>query len=275
MSSAAIFPQCGHPRTEENSYPRRGYAECRACKRAKAKAWEVANPEKVAEKRRRANSTDSHRAKVKAWKLKNPERARATRRAWNSAQREAGVKYNNYTKEGLKLLIPRDKVAEIIETVRSTASLQKVIEIVPRHLLAALRYFNPQLRPKLSIASARLRLSKILTPDTIIAAPAIATRSAESGERVMRRCAAAVPRHYQRDLRDDVVADMLLAWWSGRLNESDIEKRAQKFINARFKSDHDKWGDLSLDTPVSEDSTATRGELMRDDQRLWAQQGEF
>jgi hypothetical protein len=46
-------------------------------------------------------------------------------------------------------------------------------------------------------------------------------------------------------------------WLEGRLRANDIERRATEFVRARFKSDHNKHGDLSLDVPIYIDGSAT------------------
>jgi hypothetical protein len=71
------------------------------------------------------------------------------------------------------------------------------------------------------------------------------------------RISAAVSRNLSRDHRDDVIADMVEAILTGKLKHEDIARRAGEFVAVRFKSDHDRYGDLSLDIPVYVDGNAT------------------
>jgi hypothetical protein len=67
---------------------------------------------------------------------------------------------------------------------------------------------------------------------------------------LLDRINAVVPRHLSRDHRDDVIGEMALAVYEGRLDEADLQRRAREFVNAGYRRDHDPWGDVSLDTPI-------------------------
>ncbi|MGJ5136863.1 hypothetical protein ACQR1V_02655 [Bradyrhizobium oligotrophicum] len=67
----------------------------------------------------------------------------------------------------------------------------------------------------------------------------------------------AVPRHLARDHRDDVIGEIALAIYEGRLNEIEIERRVGEFVNASYRRDHDRFGPLSLDVPLHESGPAT------------------
>jgi hypothetical protein len=72
----------------------------------------------------------------------------------------------------------------------------------------------------------------------------------------------AVPRHLARDHRDDVIGEMVLAVYEGRLEEADIERRVGEFVNAGYRRDHDRFGPVSLDTPLFEGSALRRIDLV-------------
>jgi hypothetical protein len=55
-----------------------------------------------------------------------------------------------------------------------------------------------------------------------------------------------------RDHRDDVIGEMALAVYEGRLEETDIERRVREFVNVGYRREHDQYGPLSLDVPIFE-----------------------
>lgn len=67
---------------------------------------------------------------------------------------------------------------------------------------------------------------------------------------LLDRINAIVPRHLSRDHRDDVIGEMALAVYEGRLDEADLQRRIREFVNTGYRRDHDPWGDLSLDTTI-------------------------
>lgn len=71
---------------------------------------------------------------------------------------------------------------------------------------------------------------------------------------LLDRINAVVPRHLPRDHRDDVIAEMVLAIYEGKLEEIDIGRRVREFVNAGYRRDHDRYGPVSLDQPIYEDS---------------------
>jgi hypothetical protein len=117
----------------------------------------------------------------------------------------------------------------------------------------AFLFFNPKVHATLWRIRRGSRASHKL-----IAAPAVVSlNNPERAEHILVRINQAVPCYLQRDHRDDVVSDMTYAWMEGRLRPDDIERRTIEFVRARFKSDHNKYGNLSLDVPIYLDGTAT------------------
>jgi hypothetical protein len=71
---------------------------------------------------------------------------------------------------------------------------------------------------------------------------------------LLDRINAVVPRYLARDHRDDVIGDMVLAVYEGRLEEADIERRVGEFVNVGYRRDHDKHKTVSLDVPLFDGS---------------------
>jgi hypothetical protein len=86
---------------------------------------------------------------------------------------------------------------------------------------------------------------------------------------LLDRINAVVPRHLARDHRDDVIGEMALAVYEGRLEEADIERRFREFVNAGYRRDHDQYGPVSLDVPIFEGSEI-RG-IDRVTETIWQQ----
>lgn len=198
-----------------------------------------------------------------AWRQENPDRVRATRRKHCIADRRAGITRLGFRKQRVEKIVTRDLLEKAFEVVRETGMLKSAFDIVPVFAMKAFWYFNP----KVHVVMRKLRLE---AKRPIIAAPAIALRDPAVVARVMERIDIAVPRYLQRDHRDDVISDMTTAWLERRLRADDVEARTKEFVNARFKSDHNKWGDISLDVPLSIDGTVTLGDILPEDRRLWS-----
>jgi hypothetical protein len=79
---------------------------------------------------------------------------------------------------------------------------------------------------------------------------------------LLDRINTAVPRHLARDHRDDVIGEMALAVYEGRLDEADIERRIREFVNAEYRRGHNKYGPASLDVPLFADSAITLGDTV-------------
>jgi hypothetical protein len=117
----------------------------------------------------------------------------------------------------------------------------------------ALQFFYPKIRQQMAkiIQAQKTKMkAQIIKP----AKPALVRLvNADFVDRI----SAAVSRNLSRDHRDDVIADMVEAILTGNLKHEDIARRAGEFVAVRFKSDHDRYGDLSLDIPVYVDGSAT------------------
>jgi hypothetical protein len=79
---------------------------------------------------------------------------------------------------------------------------------------------------------------------------------------LLDRINAVVPRHLSRNHRDDVIGEMILAVYEGRLEEADIERCVRGFVNIGYRRDHDKYGPVSLDVPIFGDSSTTLGDMV-------------
>jgi hypothetical protein len=135
-----------------------------------------------------------------------------------------------------------------VEIVRENGLLKAAYPVVGEWKMKAFLFFNPKVNAA---------INKPRHPVSVIAAPAISLRNPAAAARIIDRINRAVSRGLQWDHRDDTISDMACAWLEGRLQEDDIEKRAGEFARSRFKSDHNKYGDLSLDVPIYVDGSTT------------------
>jgi hypothetical protein len=204
----------------------RGARICRTCRRAAVRKWQKAI---------------SGEGKL-AFRVRANEQRKRDRRK--------GHIRHGYTRNGIANMVTREHVEQIFESVRESGALKAAYPIIGQWKMKAFLFFNP----KVYVAINKLRER---TKGTIVMAPAISIRRPARVEGLIERINLAVPRYLQRDHRDDVVSDRACAWLEGRLRADDIERRAIEYVRARFKSDHNKHGDLSLDVPIYLDGSAT------------------
>lgn len=235
---ARTICKAGHAMTGDNVRMDRDHLVCRKCKAAQSKAW-----------------GDANREKVRLSQLRTLQKRKARKDV-----------YMNLSQEATNKAVTRPILEKLFDTIRETGLMKSTFGVISETRMRAFWHFNP----KVYAAMKKVRIQTKRTMVVTVSAPAVSLNNPARVERIMERINAAVPRHYQRDLRDDVVSDMTLAWIEGRLRADDIEKRARDFVNARFKSDHNKWGDISLDVPLSEDGTVTLGDILPEDRRLWS-----
>jgi hypothetical protein len=99
---------------------------------------------------------------------------------------------------------------------------------------------------------------------------AVKTSIVRASNGIMDVISAAVPRHLPRDLRDDAIQNIWLAVLEGRLKRTEIAARAREFINAEFRSAHDKHSKTSsLDVPIWLDSSTTLLDRLATGSGLW------
>jgi hypothetical protein len=66
-----------------------------------------------------------------------------------------------------------------------------------------------------------------------------------------------------RDHRDDLIGEIALAVFSGRIPEADLDAHVRILVRHSFKADHDQWSQIdSLDVPLYEDSSVTLGDTV-------------
>jgi hypothetical protein len=66
----------------------------------------------------------------------------------------------------------------------------------------------------------------------------------------------AVPTTLPAQIRDDVIGAMALEIVEGRLRPADIRRRVREYVTAQYRQ-FSKFGPMSLDARLSEDSNAT------------------
>jgi len=79
---------------------------------------------------------------------------------------------------------------------------------------------------------------------------------------LMERLVALLPKNLARDHRDDLIGDIAMVVFEGRVPEADLEAHVWMLVRRSFKADHDRWGTVSLDTPIFEDGTITLGDTV-------------
>jgi hypothetical protein len=67
---------------------------------------------------------------------------------------------------------------------------------------------------------------------------------------LMERLVALLPKNLARDHRDDLIGEIALAVFEGRVPEASLEAHVRTLVRQSFKADHDPWGDVSLDTTI-------------------------
>jgi len=78
---------------------------------------------------------------------------------------------------------------------------------------------------------------------------------------------AAVPKQLPYEVRDEVCQELALELLTGNVKHSDIQIAAKSFIKRFFKEYQNKFGDLSLDAPITEDGF-TLGDLLDDQGKI-------
>lgn len=67
---------------------------------------------------------------------------------------------------------------------------------------------------------------------------------------LMERLVALLPKNLARDHRDDLISEIALAVFEGRVPEAELEAHVRVLVRRSFNADHDQWGDVSLDTTI-------------------------
>jgi hypothetical protein len=129
--------------------------------------------------------------------------------------------------------------------------------IVHREQLNTLATVSPPLGKRLfrmfqrNETSARIEGAK---SRRVHAAPSIIRATCD----IMREIEAAVlPFKLPKDHRDDAIQNMWLDALQGKLRRSEIAARAHEYVRAEYRSNHNTWGDRSLDVPIYLDSNTT------------------
>jgi hypothetical protein len=173
-------------------------------------------------------------------------------RNWLRKARKNGTCRYGYTKQIIKRFSHAD-LTLAFDAVREAGKIAAAYDVLGQWRGRALLYFHPKLHKQIKkLAHSKPRL--VCRP-AIIISPANASQLIESIN-------AAVPRTLPQDMRDDIIGEMTLAVIEGRLKIQDVARRMTEFVRASFKTDHNKWGALSLDQPMFEDGTVTLGDTV-------------
>jgi hypothetical protein len=203
-------------------------------------------------------------AAARKWGKLNPEKLRAQRRCQNQRRRQRGKIRYGHTKNVL-VNVGEERMRQAFGIARETGSIQGVYELLKKHRWRAIRNYFPKVgkqMDKIITDTKAARRCKIILP----ARPAIIRAISMD---LVGRISASVSVCLSRDHRDDVIGDIVEAVLSGRLKPGDIEKEATKFVRARFRTDHNKFGDLSLDVPLWTDGETRLIDVIPEEQGLW------
>jgi hypothetical protein len=153
----------------------------------------------------------------------------------------------------------------VMEALHSGQSLSQICgaakgstPIVYGFKLHYFRKAHPPLDRRISVLAAkneRLRRERM----RMVFRPA-STNS--SDEEMFAELSRLIPRHLTADMQDDVLGNMVLDWREGRYSFDEIKARVRKFVSSEYQKNHNNWGMLSLDKPVSEDSDFTIGDTV-------------
>ncbi|PDT74142.1 hypothetical protein [Bradyrhizobium sp. C9] len=246
----------GHALVGDNlrHHPRRGYRICVACLREAKVRYQRRYPERIKSQR-------------EAWRAANPEKAATmkleSQKRYRDRASKDGTLYFGYTKNVLQA-VGRERLEAAFETVRRTgqmADIYPVIGSVGRW--RAIRLFYPKIANRMDAAWKQGRVNskvEIIKP----AKPAIIRLAAVD---LLDRINAVVPRGLPRDQRQDIVSDMVEAVFAGHIRPDAIAQHVAQFVRASFRSDHNKFGPLSLDLPAFREGDTPLIETI--DKGLW------
>lgn len=145
---------------------------------------------------------------------------------------------------------PKADLEKAMQAIRAVGRIAAAYPVIGKLRCMALSFYSPAIRSRMRRVSKEGRADRRFA----VAAPAIVVAAgAGSGAYLYERASRAVPSTLPRDMRDDVIGEMVLAVLEGRLLPADVERRAAEFVRASFRADHNKWGDVSLDwSPFSD-----------------------
>jgi hypothetical protein len=161
------------------------------------------------------------------------------RHLWTPEQKEHERKRDRESFERRRAQDPDYK------TWRSLTAEQKkrkiaMTEARKRRVIEDAKLNNPKLYAEM-IEKQRARLRRI----------EYAKHGIKNADRHYREAVKAVPRTLPREVRDDIIADLMLSLIEGKVRPRDITKRAPEFISKYWKS-FGHAGTLSLDARMGE-----------------------
>lgn len=155
--------------------------------------------------------------------------------------------------------VSEDQLRAIFEGLRSGATLNSMIVYRPgsRPIVRKVELINfRQMHPKIDRQIQKLAIParKQAWINNIRRNLIVRPLAADPLE-LMRLIAKHVPAHLPADMRDDVTQNVAIAVLERRLHPKDIPARIRQFVSSEFKTAHNKWGERSLDMPLSIDNS--------------------
>lgn len=211
--------------------------------------------------------------------------AKMAARRNNRMNNISGKRYNGYAASIIKRYNPA-QIDAMVEAVRLTGALRSAVPLTGRksglNQIQALCHFYPDIQARFrehmtarTVVDGKIiithknyrsfsippkrevvwlvpprqpRVARIRLPKIVLAPSFNPTLTPDHELLVAIRNA--VPRWLTRDMRDDVVGEMLLAVIEGRVSRDAIGAAVRQFVNHSYRLDHNRWGALSLDEPI-------------------------
>jgi hypothetical protein len=167
-------------------------------------------------------------------------------REYKRKERAAGLMFGGYRKTVINIVGP-ERLKDAFEVARETGRMSAVYVAVGSHeKWKCIRHYYPKIAKVMSkkIVEGRLAIKRL-------------PRIVHVSESVLDVISAAVPRHLPRDLRDDAIQNIWVAVQEGRVKRNEIAARANEFVRAEYRLNHNAWGPRSLDVPIYLDSGTT------------------
>jgi hypothetical protein len=137
--------------------------------------------------------------------------------------------------------------------VRERGNIADVWAVVSRSRWAAISAFFPKVGDAMRQAALERR-AQLRAERASVVKPAKPSIVRLANLDLLDRINAVVPRNLPRDQRDDIIGAMAAAVLEGNLRPDALVAGVRRFVSASFKSDHNRWGAVSLDTPAYRDS---------------------
>lgn len=267
----------GHPLSGKNLYVRPdGWRECRACRDFSDLARKCAAPPKEPRPRSpkplRSHCKFGHEYSPENtwWRRRND--GRMFRRCVECSRAAARIRHKsgNLRPATVRRIIDAAHEGKCLSHLSGWVNGRSVGPVVtdPRRVKAFCQK-NPKIGKLIMALFEKNRRAVACRSQRLVAAPAVMRDNGTYTMEAIRHACANV----WEPIRNDVMADMILATSEGKFHPKDANAYVAAFVKKYNRDNrHDvgsRWGNLSLDQPIGDDDTGSFYEIIRDDQRLW------